>query len=94
MNIIDHINFNIDCIKLYKSENIDKIYNSKIYWLIEENISLYRLLDKYKKRVVKTTHDTKITFKSNLPVRTAEYKEVTIQDFGYDSYDLALQFNK
>ena len=45
MNYKEHIDFNKSIISLYMKENVDKIYNSKIYELIKQNISYYACLN-------------------------------------------------
>ena len=70
MNIKEHIQFNNDCIKLYKkSENITWDTWFKIKALIQDNIELYRQLKK-KKAVcinpIKTVRGKPLLFQLNL----------------------------
>ena len=50
MNYKEHIDFNKSIISLYMKENVDKIYNSKIYELIKQNISYYACLNALRRR--------------------------------------------
>jgi hypothetical protein len=94
MNYLEHLKFNKECIELYMKGNIDKIYNWKIYALIQENIEIYSKLRKSKIKVVRSEiNNEKTIFKNSLKTFDSEYKENTIEDF-YWSYDNYLTYNK
>ena len=53
MNYKEQIEFNNECIEIYRDWNIEKQYNQKIFMLVRENIEMYSQLNKlerFKKR--------------------------------------------
>lgn len=86
MNYLEQINFNKECIALYMKENIDKMYNTKIYELIRQNISYYASLNALRRiEKIKPIKAKQVKYKKLIRLNTRSLKTMYTFSFYKES---------